>query len=217
MASISSPTIIRVKNAANSLVVPVTRTFKFTGGLVVTQISPGEAEVNGSGILGGVWNVLGNAGGGLVLGTNTNDSFNFIQNGQSRGGYKIDGNLFINTHGGAGEVEFSTNAAVTVDNMPVSIFILNVPDLRSGRFIAKIQGRNNTGSGRAAFERSFLYYREGGGVIVSPKVQTDFTDKSNTDYDVIITTSGNDIIVQVRGAVGETINWTGYFEWQYAA
>lgn len=215
MASITSPTIIRVKNAADSIVVPATRTFKFTGGLVVTQVGPGEAEVNGVGVAS-AWSVLGNAGGGLILGTTTNDQFDFVQNGISRAGFRTDGSFFLNTHTSFpfGSVEQSTNAVQTVDASPVPIFILNVPDLTVGRLVCRIQGRKSDGTGRASFERSFMYYREGGGVAVSPKVQSDFTDKSDAAYDVRVLTSGNDIVVQVVGKALETLNWTGHFQFQ---
>lgn len=215
MASITSPTIIRTKNAADSVVVPVTRTFKFTGGLVVTQVGPGEAEVNGIGVAS-AWSVLGNAGGGLILGTTTNDQYDFIQNGISRAGFRADGNFFLKTHSNVayGSVEQSTNAVQTIDASPVPIFILNVADLTVGRLVCRIQGRKDDGLGRAAFERSFMYYREGGGVVVSPNVQTDFTDKSDVAYDVRVLTSGNDIVIQVVGKAAQTINWTGHFQFQ---
>jgi hypothetical protein len=213
VASITSPTVIRVKNAVDNVVVPFTRAFKFTGGLVVTQVSPGEAQVEGLGIAS-AWAVVGNAGAGLVLGTTTNDEFNFIQNNQSRAGFRQDGDFFLKTHVGVGAVEQSTNAVTTIDALPVAIFILNVPLVRVGRLVARIQGRKDDGSGRAAFERSFLFYQEGLGVVVSPKVQTDFTDKSDVAYDVRVVTSGNDVIIQVVGKILETIKWSGHFQWQ---
>lgn len=216
MANITAPTIIRVKNAANDVVVPVTRAFKFTGGLVVTQVAPAEAEVNGVGVAS-AWSVLGNAGAGLILGTTTDDEYNFVQNNQSRGGFQVGGEFFIktdNVFADSGRLTQATNGLTTIGAVPASIFLLNVAQPRVGKLTASIQGRKTDGTGRCAFERTFLFWQEGMGVNISSKVQTDFTDKSDVAYDVRALTSGNDIIIQVIGKAGEVINWTGHFKYQ---
>lgn len=213
MASISSPTIIRVKNAADAIVVPATRVFKFTGGLVVTQVAPGTAEVNGVGV-GNAWDVLGNAGAGLVLGTTTDDQFDFIQNGISRAGFRVGGDYFLQTHVGSGSLEENTNGVQTTDATPVTIFSKTIADQKVGRLVCRIQGRKNDGSGRAAFERSFMFYREGAGVQIGPKVHADFTDKTDNDYNILVSPAGNDLIVQVVGKALETLDWVGFFSLQ---
>lgn len=59
MAFITSPTIVRVKDRNGTLIVPVCRTFVFTGSVGVTQTNPSEATIN---ILGS-----GSANGGDVI------------------------------------------------------------------------------------------------------------------------------------------------------
>lgn len=213
MAYITSPSILRIKNALGFVVVPAARSLQFTGGLVVTQVGPGAANVNGVGSAD-AWDVHGNAGSGLVLGTTTNDEYNFIQNNQSRGGFRVDGNFFLKTHSGFGAVEQLTNSVQTTDGTPVSIFNLTIPDQKAGRIVVEVQGRKNDGSGRAAFERSFLFYREGGGAVISSKVHYDFTDKSDGAYDIQIMASGNDIVIQVVGKALETLKWSGFLKYQ---
>lgn len=95
-ANITTPTIIRVKNAAGVVVVPVARSLKFIGAIVVTSVVAGEAVIDGPGGGGGIWDVLGNAGGGLKLGTTTADSFSFIANNIEAGGFTAGGNLYVN-------------------------------------------------------------------------------------------------------------------------
>ena len=216
MAFITSPFILRVQNAADVTVVPVTRILKFSGGLVVTQVAPGKADVNGGGGPGGFWNVIGNAGGGLVLGTTTNDTYNFIQDNQSRGGFNTLGQFFLKTHSTfpGSELQIATAAVQTIDGNPQFIYILSVPDQSVGQFKARIQGRKSDGTGRAAFERSFLFYREGANATLTPKFQSDFTDKSDDDYNVTVVASGTDVVVRVTGKTGETLNWSGTFEYQ---
>ena len=194
---------------------PVTRAIKFIGGVVVSQVSPGKALVDAVGTTG-AWDVLGNAGGGLKLGTTTNSQWTFVQNNQERGGFNTLGQFFLKSHTGTDGTEFKmgTSIITTSDALPTTIYELTVPDLATGRLTARIQGRKSDGTGRAAFERSFLFYREGANVSLTAKLQTDFTDKTDASYDVNIITTGGLLTIKVVGKNLETINWSGTFEYQ---
>lgn len=215
MAGISSPTIIRTKNAVGSVVVPATRSFIFSGGLVVTQVGSGEAEVNAVSVAS-AWSVLGNAGAGLILGTSTKDEYNFVQEGISRAGFDKDGNAFLKTDQEeyGGRLTQSTNSINTVTNVPSPIFVLNVDSDCVGKLSLSVQGRCINAIGRCAFERTFLFWKEEGIINVSSKVQSDFTDKSSIEYDVRVSHSDQNIIVEVVGKNGQSINWTGHFKYQ---
>lgn len=188
--------------------------------LTSTQwLSVGTATVADWRLIGFVsseWSTSGNSGSGLILGTSSNDDWSFISNALVRGGFKASGEMFLKTHAlfsGSEKVNL-TSAVQTIGATPTSIFILNVPSSFSGRLTCSVQGRKDDGTQRSAFERSALFYREGASASLSSKVHTQFTDKSQAIYDLTMVASGSTIIAKVTGKAGETINWSGSFEYQ---
>ncbi len=216
MPGFSQIFILKTFNAVGGLVDPLTRSYKFTGGAVVTTDGLHNVTVDVSGASANAWDVFGNAGPGLVLGTTTADSWNFIASGISRGGFEATGEFFLKTHTGyAGSENFKrTMAVATTDAVPTNILVLPVPDLTNNFITVKVQARRDTGADRAAFERRIMYWREGGLVILSPKVHTTFTDKSNVGYNLSFAVSGSNLLVQVTGAVGHNLFWTGNVDYQ---
>lgn len=99
MASISSPNVLQIKNAAGVVVTGFARSIRFFGGIVVTDIGNGQADVDGTGAAGNPWDVLGNAGGGLLLGTNTANAWSMIVDALQRAGFESDGRYFISAPG----------------------------------------------------------------------------------------------------------------------
>jgi len=215
--SYSSIFILKTFNAASVLVETFTQSYKFTGGAVVTTDAFHNVTVDVSGASANAWDIFGNAGGGLVLGTTTADDWFLIAGGITRGGFESTGEFFLKTHTAyANSEDFKkTNGVSTTDATPTTIFAIAVTDQTSNYATVKIQMRQDTGANRAAFERKFLYYREGAGAVLSSKVHYTFTDKTDV-YDVTISPSGNNIIVQVVGIAGQNLYWTGNIEYQGA-
>jgi len=210
--------ILKTYNAVSFLVETFTRSYKFTGGAVVTTDAFHNVTVDVSGASANSWLLTGNTGAGFVLGTNSADDWTFISGGLSRGGFKASGEFYIKTHTAytSSEDFKKTNGVSTTDATPTTIFTLAVIDQTSNYATVKIQMRQDTGVNRAAFERKFLYYREGGGAVVGPKVHYIFTDKTLGGYNVTISPSGNNILVQVVGLAGQNLYWTGTIEYQGA-
>lgn len=218
MASISNPTIIKVKNALNQTVVTFTRSLQFVGGIVVTSVGSGQAVVSsgGGGGGGGAWDVLGNAGSNFQLGTTTNDSWKIIQNAFERAGFNAEGNFYLKhdpNYTGSEKV-FSTGVVTTTDAVPTLIKTVMVPNQRAGKMTFTLHARKDDGTERAVIERSFLFYREGGSVQISSKVQSDFTDKTQDQYSFQITGFSDNFKIYVIGKNLETVYWSANFEYQ---
>jgi hypothetical protein len=62
------------------------------------------------------------------------------------------------------------------------------------------------GSDQAGYGRDAVFYRRGGGATQQGTTDTYFTRESS-NYEVSFATSGNDVLIQVTGRVGHTINW----------
>jgi len=218
MASISNPTIIKVKNALNQTVVTFTRSLQFVGGIVVTSVGNGQAKISagGGGGGGGAWDVLGNAGSSFVLGTTTNDAWKMIQHNLERAGFNSSGDFYLKNHQNYTDSNkvMTTGAVTTLNDVPTLIKSIPIPDLKSGKMTFSLQGRKSDGLDRAAIERSFLFYREGGNVEISSKVQSDFTDKTQTEYSYQLLPTATSIEIYVIGKLLETIYWSGNFEYQ---
>ncbi len=95
MPFITSPSIVQIQNAVGAVVVPVARILKFTGAIVVTQVGTGLAEIDGTGVGGGAWDVVGNAGAGLKLGTSTASAWDMIVNNVVVGGFDATGKFLV--------------------------------------------------------------------------------------------------------------------------
>lgn len=101
MAFITSPSILQIRNAAGATVIPVARILQFIGSNVVTQASAGLAVIDGTNA-GGTdpWDIAGNGGGGLKLGTTTTDEWDFIFDNLVAAGFDATGNFFISNPSG---------------------------------------------------------------------------------------------------------------------
>lgn len=71
-------------------------------------------------------------------------------------------------------------------------------------------GRISDGSGRAAFKRIGLFYREASNVQIQRYWQTEFTEKSSTDFDVAYTMGVNEVTMYVKSASPLSTYWTGH-------
>jgi len=71
-------------------------------------------------------------------------------------------------------------------------------------------GRVSDGSGRAAFKRIGLFYREASNVQIQRFWQTEFTEKSNSGFDVSYTMGVNEVIMHVKSSTATSTYWTGH-------
>lgn len=72
-----------------------------------------------------------------------------------------------------------------------------------------VVGRISDGSGRAAFKRTGLFYREMSNVQAQRIWQTDFTDKSDPAFDISYTVGVNTLTISVKSSVSTDTYWTG--------
>lgn len=77
-----------------------------------------------------------------------------------------------------------------------------------------VLGRISDGSGRAAFERTGLFFRESSNVQVQRTWQTDFTDKSDPAFDISYTMTVDHLIISVKSSVNTNTYWTGHIQFE---
>lgn len=65
---------------------------------------------------------------------------------------------------------------------------------------------------QAGFRRTAIFYNESNAVNAINLSQTDYTNKTEDGFNVRLTTSGSDILVQVKGATNNPTKWNGSIE-----
>lgn len=69
-------------------------------------------------------------------------------------------------------------------------------------------GRRTDAAARAGYLREAVVFREGGGnATIQSTVATPLTRESVVAWDVTIGVSGSNVLINVRGAAGQTVNW----------
>lgn len=98
-----------------------------------------------------------------------------------------------------------------ITNSAVSEVAYSIPIPQNSIMKVKFSavGRMSDGSARAAFERTGLFYRENSNVQAQRTWQTDFTDKSDPNFDVSYSMSVNELIIYVKSSAITTTYWTG--------
>ena len=71
-------------------------------------------------------------------------------------------------------------------------------------------GRISDGSGRAAFKRIGLFYREASNVQIQRFWQTEFTEKSASGFDVSYSMGVNEVTMYVKSSTATSTYWTGH-------
>lgn len=123
----------------------------------------------------------------------------------------VDGELVV--LGALGE--FSTQ---TTNATPTSATTVSVPSGSAALIKVFLSANRSTGAERAAFQMTALVYNTGAGATLGPGgVQADFTDKGALTWAATIVVSGSNAVVQVTGAAGATINWSGRVEYQLSS
>ena len=60
--------------------------------------------------------------------------------------------------------------------------------------------------------RATVYRQSAGAVAIEGAIQSNFTVETNNQWDATLTLSGNNVLVQVKGIVGATINWKSIYK-----
>lgn len=101
-------------------------------------------------------------------------------------------------------------SVTTLDGSATTALTFNLADNTVYQFRATITARRTNGAGRGTFVREYCAFREGGGGA------TEFGDtylpipdrKSDAGWNVATVVSGNDVLVRVTGAGGQSIDWS---------
>lgn len=103
-----------------------------------------------------------------------------------------------------------TYSLTTNSNTPEVAFSIPIAQNTAVKVEFHAVGRINDGSGRAAFTRIGLFYREMSNVQIQRFWQTAFTEKSDSNFNVSFTMGVNEVTMHVKSSVGAETYWTGH-------
>lgn len=96
----------------------------------------------------------------------------------------------------------------TTDDTWTTVASYTMTDDTVMHFTADVVGRRTNSADRAGYSRRGIFYREAAGGATQQGVSdTYFTEESHGPYNCRLSTSGNDIIVEVKGDTGHDVNW----------
>lgn len=106
------------------------------------------------------------------------------------------------------QAEFDETAKITTttDGTAKTIQTIAIADDTVVEVVAQIVGRRTDDADRIGGIIRATVYREAGGGVVVEGVSTNLS-KSDSQYDLLITASGNNALIQVKGDTGHTLNW----------
>jgi len=106
------------------------------------------------------------------------------------------------------------HAVTTVGNTPTTIATIPLADDSTYTYEFAFAARRTDAPDRASYFRRGSFYREAAGVAtLNGPVTSGFTRESDGLWDVDVDVVGNDIVVQVTGGAGQTVEWCLlYFE-----
>lgn len=102
----------------------------------------------------------------------------------------------------------------TTNGSPTTIITYTLPDNTVAQFMLNVVGDLSGGTNCAGYIRRFVYKRQGGAATIVGTVDSAvFPDKEDDNrWDVTVTTATNDVVMQVTGDVGITVDWFAYLE-----
>lgn len=104
---------------------------------------------------------------------------------------------------------YSQLGTTTTDGAYHTAATLALPDDKVWLLRVTSVGRRTDAAARAGYLREAVIFREGGGnATIQSTVATPLTRESVTTWDVTISVSGSNVLIDVRGAAGQTVNWT---------
>lgn len=103
-----------------------------------------------------------------------------------------------------------TWSVATNANTPQPAFSIPITQNTAVKIEFQAIGRAADGSGRAAFKRIGLFYREASNVQIQRFWQTEFTEKSDSGFDVSYTMGVNEVTMYVKSSTATSTYWTGH-------
>jgi hypothetical protein len=128
-------------------------------------------------------------------------------------------NVYTGLLDGVGDVEDVLNildglnvrtceTTTTTTDSWTTIVTYTMTDDTTMHLTADVVGRRTDSADRAGYSRRGIFYREGGaGAVQQGVTDTYFTEESHGPWNCRLSVSGNDVLVQVKGAVGHTVSW----------
>lgn len=117
--------------------------------------------------------------------------------------------MHLKQHGGfQGSGNMKETAAIEVeDTIFNNIYSFQVSDLSTVMATFRIVGIEDGNTQQATFIRSATWFRQGGTAQLMGIVQSDYTNKSNLDFDVNFTRTGNTVFVNIKNANNKKTRW----------
>jgi hypothetical protein len=179
--------------------------------------------------LDGAWKISGNTGinpatdflgttdnNPLIMKTNSNQIAQFDVNGRfAIGSHQPLSPIHIKPYSGYSGSGYRLEpfAVTTNQNTPAIAYTFTMTNGQVVRVKYQVTGRLADGSERCSFTRSALFYRESANVAIQGRGwQSDFTSKSDNDFDVGYTLGPYDINFTVTSSSTSTTYWVGHVE-----
>jgi hypothetical protein len=101
----------------------------------------------------------------------------------------------------------------TLDATWQPIVTYALPDDTVIHLTVDVVGRRTDSADRAGYSRRGIFYREGGGGATQQGVtDTYFTEESHGPYNCRLSVSGSNVLVEVKGDTGHTVNWKACYK-----
>ena len=98
----------------------------------------------------------------------------------------------------------------TTDITPTNIVTIPINDVNTHYIEARVIGMKQDGTQRAVYHLSACVYRAGAGALIQGICLSHHTEESDVAYDCVITTLGNNALVQVTGVAMTHVHWSAH-------
>jgi hypothetical protein len=117
--------------------------------------------------------------------------------------------MHLKQHSGfLGSGNMKETAAIEIeDTIFNNIYSFQVPNLSTVMATFRIVSTEDGNTEQATFIRTGTWFRQGGNAQLMGVLQSDYTNKSNLDFDIEITQTGNTVFVNVKNANAVKTRW----------